>query len=609
MKLVSLELGGFKSFAKATTLQFGQGLTAVIGPNGSGKSNLAEAIRWVLGEQSVKQLRAVAREDVLFAGTPSLKRAGRAYVRLTFDNEDGRLPFPAAAVTVARSLTGGGESEYMVNGEAVRLLDLQKMLAEAGIGAKTYTVISQGMVDRYLAAVPAERRVLFDEACGVKPLQLRLVQTQRKLAQAREHAAELQTIMQELAPRLRVLEREQRKQAEREKVEQEYAATQTAWLHRAWYDREQATEQLKTTVEQAAEQAREARREREAISGRAFAAHEEAGAGVPTTNWTVRARSVLDGCRSVLAVVIQGGETPRESAQTLLNEIATLLAPTRRAGNEGQSAKAELDAALETELTCERELTAARMSLEQAQRELQLLQQEIVRERGSAFLHEIQTTAPTGKRVSERQIRALREALARLGEVDPLALKEYEETLERMERLGEQLRDIDGTAASIEEAARQLEATIAERFSQQFAVIGKAFQEYVKQLFGGGQARLVTTEEGIEIEATPPGKRSKYLSLLSGGERTLVSLALLLAIVDAQSPPFLVLDEVDAALDEANSARFAALLREKAKRTQCIVITHNRETMGNADVLYGVTMQRAGLSTVYVVTLADIARA
>lgn len=613
MKLVSLELGGFKSFAKATTLQFDlglpagrQGFTAIIGPNGSGKSNLAEAIRWVLGEQSAKQLRAQSREDVLFAGTSTVKRAGRAYVRLTFDNDDGRFPLEASEISIARSLTSGGESEYTVNGEPVRLLDLQHMLAEAGIGTKTYTVISQGMVDRYLAAAPSERRALFDEACGIKPLQLRLIQTQRKLAHTREHAQELHTIAAELAPRLRTLEREQRRQAERTRLEQEYAAAQATWLHRAWYEREREVERLKDMVSQAAERVQSARQERETVSGRVFATPDEAEAGIPTMSWTVRARSVLDQCRALFESWAHGTAISREVVDAMAEEISHLLAAPKQQARARGDAKQELDAALEAEVAAERELAGAHVGLEQAQRELTLLHQEIVRERGSGFLHTIQTTPPPDADVSEADIRRLGQALARLGEPDPLALQEYNETRERMDRLQHQLRDIEGTAQTIEEAARQLADTMAERFAQQFAVIDHAFRGYVSHLFGGGTARLVVQEEGIEIEATPPGKRSRHLSLLSGGERTLVSLALLLAIVDAQSPPFLVLDEVDAALDEANSARFSALLRDKSARTQCIVITHNRETMGQADRLYGVTMQQAGISTIYSVQLADV---
>jgi chromosome segregation protein len=164
------------------------------------------------------------------------------------------------------------------------------------------------------------------------------------------------------------------------------------------------------------------------------------------------------------------------------------------------------------------------------------------------------------------------------------------------------------------------------QFAEQFQAIRQAFQEQFVTLFGGGSADLTIVEQevseleeateeiqspitGVEITVHPPGKKPSHLNLLSGGEKALTSLALLLAIVHVQQPPFVVLDEVDAALDEANSFRFAQMLHELKTKTQCIIITHNRETMGQADVLYGITMQQDGISQVYSVKLADVTAA
>ncbi|HSX24678.1 MAG TPA: AAA family ATPase [Candidatus Andersenbacteria bacterium] len=155
MRLLSVEIQGFKSFANLTHLTFGSGVTGVIGPNGSGKSNVAEAIRWVLGEQSMKMLRGKERSDVIYSGNAN--HASRARVTLTFDNESGRFPIPAAEISISRTLSRNGESEYAINSEPVRLIDLQQMLAEAGIGTKSYTVISQGIIDKYLTANPEGR--------------------------------------------------------------------------------------------------------------------------------------------------------------------------------------------------------------------------------------------------------------------------------------------------------------------------------------------------------------------------------------------------------------------------------------------------------------------
>lgn len=612
MKLTAIELGGFKSFAKATRLVFNEGMVAIIGPNGSGKSNLAEAVRWVLGEQSLKQLRGKTRDDILFAGAGEVSRVGRAYVRLTFDNEDGRFPVESAEVTVARSLTSGGDSDYTINGEAVRLLDLQRMLAEAGIGTKTYTVISQGMVDRYLVAGMVERRIFFDEACGVRPLQIRLSQTQKKLERVSEHSRELTTIIQELTPRLKLLVREIAKQAERERLEAEYAEKQAAYLHHAWRSREQEAAKLQSQVETLAARAKEAREVRLQVTARLTspAGTAASAAGKAPLHWEAQARKLLKACVRLIDSLLQRQSVQEETLRALQNEMARILLPPPTETAPHPPARAELDEAQEQEIAVERELAAAQASLEQASRALALLRGEIIRERGSAFLQAVETTVPEGSAaVSERDIRMLFDAISRLGEADLLSVREYEETSRRHQNLTQQLAEIEDTAANIEQAAHHLEQTIGERFSRQFEIIQTAFAKYFHYLFGGegGWAQLQLTEQGVEIMAAPPGKRPRHVGLLSGGERTLTSLALLLAIVDAQAPPFVVLDEVDAALDEANSERFAALLQEKSRQTQCLVITHNRETMARADVLYGVTMAQAGISDLYAVKLDELA--
>ena len=240
MLLREITIAGFKSFATTVHLELEPGLTGVIGPNGSGKSNVAEAIRWVLGEQAIKQLRGEQAADVIFAGNAQRRQSGRASVTLTFDNSAGRLGVDTPEVTIAREVTRDGESEYRVNGEVVRLLDLQQLLAEAGFGVRSYTVISQGMVDHYLTATAAGRRELFDEACGIKPLQLKVQRARRKLVRTAESAAELTTIIEELEPRVRVLARDYKRQQEQATLVTTVAEKQAAWFAVAWDERRQA---------------------------------------------------------------------------------------------------------------------------------------------------------------------------------------------------------------------------------------------------------------------------------------------------------------------------------------------------------------------------------
>lgn len=728
MHLLAAKIQGFKSFADKFDLQFDQGVTAVIGPNGSGKSNLAEAVRWVLGEQSAKQLRSKASTDVIFAGS-SKRAAGRVTsVELLFSNESGRFPIEAAHVQIGRRVDRSGESEYTINGDAVRLLDIQHMLAQAGIGAKSYTVISQGMVDQYVTATPAARRELFEEATGVKSLQLKMKEALRTLDKARAHMHELTLVQDELTPRLRVLEREARRYEERESLRESFGTKQAAFFHHRWWElqgevsRWQAdltnakqessaaagersgietalfsaaqheTPQATQTLQQ--ELAREEERYAQAVVthesrtvareqlaqqlSRAEAEKERAQAALQARrsesshfDWLKRIRLTLRRMETFLEQVIAGRPTqanepqdmvseirslletssddmPMESARSLLTSLEEPLKAVARAEalcqeyasrltelpeapmpsrEKIEALKAQLtvtqqqasgtldlpqmqqslEAIREREAAAERAAGAAQGALEQAHTALSHLEAMILREKGSQFLAQVKEQAPHEANVpSEIEVTRLSAKLSALEDLDPLVVKEYQETQARLDHVSQELSDATATERNITTMVNELSAQIDQQFSHQFKMIAAAFGDYFVRLFGGGKAMLEMTMEGVDIVVQLPGKKSRYIQLLSGGEKALTALALLFSVLTAQKPPFLVLDEVDAALDEANADRFARLLRELSSRTQCIVITHNRATMGYAHTLYGVTMSEPGISKVYSLKLQDV---
>ena len=168
MYLKSIEVQGFKSFANKINFQFHQGITGIVGPNGSGKSNVADAVRWVLGEQRIKQLRGESMQDVIFSGTQLRKPQGSAYVAITLDNSDHSLPIDYNEVTVARRVYRSGESEYLINGTVSRLKDVYSLFFDTGIGKEGYSIIGQGQIEKILNGKPEERRELFDEAAGLE---------------------------------------------------------------------------------------------------------------------------------------------------------------------------------------------------------------------------------------------------------------------------------------------------------------------------------------------------------------------------------------------------------------------------------------------------------
>lgn len=198
MYLKSLEVHGFKSFANKLVFEFHNGITAIVGPNGSGKSNVADAVRWVLGEQSAKQLRGAKMEDVIFAGTEMRKPLGYAYVAITINNEDHKLNVPYEEVKIARRVYRSGESEYLLNGASCRLKDVQELLLDTGIGKEGYSIIGQGQIDKILSGKPEERRELFDEAAGIVKYKKRKAAAEKNLEEERQNLVRIEDILSEL---------------------------------------------------------------------------------------------------------------------------------------------------------------------------------------------------------------------------------------------------------------------------------------------------------------------------------------------------------------------------------------------------------------------------
>ena len=214
MYLKSIEVQGFKSFANKINFQFHQGITGIVGPNGSGKSNVADAVRWVLGEQRIKQLRGESMQDVIFSGTELRKPQGFAYVAITFDNADHKLAIDYDEVTVARRLYRSGESEYSINGTPCRLKDVNELFYDTGIGKEGYSIIGQGQIEKILSGKPEEKRELFDEAAGIVKFKKRKATAQKKLEDEKQNLVRVNDILSELEKQVGPLE----KQSEKAKI-------------------------------------------------------------------------------------------------------------------------------------------------------------------------------------------------------------------------------------------------------------------------------------------------------------------------------------------------------------------------------------------------------
>ena len=197
MYLKSIEIHGFKSFANKINFEFHNGITAIVGPNGSGKSNVGDAVRWVLGEQSAKQLRGGNMQDVIFSGTELRRPLGFASVAITLDNSDHKLDIDFEEVTVTRRLYRSGESEYLLNGSQCRLKDINELFYDTGIGKEGYSIIGQGQIDKILSGKPEERRELFDEAAGIVKFKRRKATALKKLADEQQNLVRVNDILSE----------------------------------------------------------------------------------------------------------------------------------------------------------------------------------------------------------------------------------------------------------------------------------------------------------------------------------------------------------------------------------------------------------------------------
>jgi chromosome segregation protein len=235
LRLKSLELHGYKTFAAKTNFEFAEGITAIVGPNGSGKSNIADALRWVLGEQSYSLLRAKKTEDMIFAGSEQRPRAGMASAGVTFDNADGWLPVDFSEVALARRSYRDGRNEYLLNSQHVRLKDINQLLAQSGLSERTYTILGQGLVDASLALRADERRRLFEEAAGIGLYRTRREEALRRLETTRRNLDRVLDILAELEPRLKSLERQAARAQEYAQIQADLRVLLLEWYGFHWH--------------------------------------------------------------------------------------------------------------------------------------------------------------------------------------------------------------------------------------------------------------------------------------------------------------------------------------------------------------------------------------
>ena len=271
MYLKSLEIQGFKSFAEKTKLNFlpptdGRfSITGIVGPNGSGKSNVVDAIRWVMGEQSLKTLRGKKSEDIIFGGSASRGALGACEISMILDNSDHRVDIEAEEVVVTRRLYRSGEGEYLINANPVRMLDIHLLLAKAQFGQHSYSIVGQGTIDKMLTVTPAERKDFLDEASGIKEYQIKHHQASLKLARTEDNMKQVDTLLKEVEPRLRLLSKQVRKLEQRQEIEINLREAQEKYYGSLYWSNKTELDKLDKTIKELDENYRVAFKELETV--------------------------------------------------------------------------------------------------------------------------------------------------------------------------------------------------------------------------------------------------------------------------------------------------------------------------------------------------------
>jgi chromosome segregation protein len=735
MRLKSIELSGFKSFAKKTTLEFATAITSIVGPNGSGKSNTAESFRFVLGEQSMKSMRGKKGEDLIWNGSTAIPRAGRASVKLIFDNSDRALNLDFDEVAIERVVYRDGGNDYLLNGSTVRLRDIAELLAQANIGASAHHIISQGEADRVLTASSRERREMIEDALGLTAFLYKREEAEKKLEKTAENMREVEAVRRELVPHLKFLGAQVKKIEEAEHLRndlkekyKEYLKRESIYIHAAEAELGQELQtpkhehdeldrriehlrkelagkgkkdvqtheliQLEGEGRKAAQRRDMAGRELGRIEGE-LSAHEriihvsegtvsakEANSFANRIQTELEAILTLDGeplkvrLKALIAIakefvhtIQERGASPqavdteslKKKKSSLEEELKTLAHEEARVSRAVEELRRSIESEKDASREAERELfhaMASRSELETQlarlrgreellSRERELFKNElgeagaligrdildydamIVREQDGSAVSEadILSEDRSAQESRRKKLERMKIKLEEIGAGNSTeVLREHKETLERDEFLARELNDLAVSSQKLHELIDELTKTLEVRFTSGIEKINTEFDTFFKLMFGGGSAALSIVkekklrrvapsdmladiadtgadedddeevEEGIDITIALPHKRIKGLHMLSGGERALTSIALIFAMSQVNPPPFLILDETDAALDEANSRRYGDMIENLARKSQLILITHNRETMSRAGILYGVTMGNDGVS-------------
>ncbi|MEK7471276.1 MAG: AAA family ATPase [Patescibacteria group bacterium] len=692
MRLKILQLNGFKSFAQKTILEFNTPIVSIVGPNGSGKSNIVEAIRFVLGEQSMKSMRGKGGSDLVFKGSKKLSKGLRASVTIYFDNtdkvfklsndggEDIKLDYDVIAIS--RKVFSDGLNKYILNDTEVRLKDIHNLLSSVNIGSSGHHIISQGEADRILNANAREKREIVEDALGLKIYQYKIKESERKLERTNENMKEVVLLRRENAPHLNFLKKqvEKFKKTKEMQIElfglyKEYLKKESIYLeqekNKLSLERSKISSELESVTDKISqnedgnlvqnskkiEELRAVEQKINSIRGVKNEMERKLGrieGMIEAKQNRVKVSGKCPVCGKEMGEIdrdqIEKKQNEEQELQELKNSQIEIFAEIQKIileEKKGMQLAETLKQAINKEMEALRDLEREKFIWKVRQQELfsalelLVIKEENLKNRREAFDGEIREGVTligeqilsykdfkieenSGEFTQEEQKRKIERIKIKLEDAGlgngAELMKEFNEVSERDQFLMKEMEDLEKSIESLQKLIVDLKEKIEIEFKEGVKKINTEFQEFFSLMFGGGHGSLsiieikkrknaesedeenlgdteeskedeeVVIEKGIEINVSLPHKKVKEINAFSGGERSLTSIALLFAMSQVNPPPFLVLDETDAALDEANSRKYGDMLEKLSKHSQLIVVTHNRETMSRAGVLYGITI-------------------
>jgi chromosome segregation ATPase len=762
--LKNITLRGFKSFGNKSSLDFEHGISVIVGPNGSGKSNVADAISWVLGEQSPKSLRGSSMGDVIFRSKN--QEMGIAEVSLLFDNKDRIFDVDFREVKITRRVFSRGGSDYFINSSPCRLMDIQEMTGDSGIGKGLHIIINQGQVNEIAILKPVERKLVIDEMIGLSKHKSRRKKSIDKIDKVKSDIGRLDDLMSEIKRTMDPLEIESKRAREYADMANELKKEEISLFlsdlkiyNNLWDEMEGRSKKLRDSIRETDDRILKIEKEKndlfnnisseqskyENLRARIESFESSLGMLSNTAALVKSKKNVFSTLYSMFEMELGNGVLPnntiknsipgkkggayvdlsflkkvidrleklenkmrsflesiggqlkgKHDAETVIGEgnriiesLGKIIGDIKAVDSIQESKKSRVnieekkavpDPGLNNKIKKIQEIKeVCKINLERADRMSAVLESfkkgsEIIKEslypefekykelisddRGridrydrkisdlkldvNKFENEIYkidlrkeqlrekvksvTSAmvddynvsidyasknfkPSGNpRDSEVRVKNLKSRMKNFGNVNPNAAIEFSKIKKRYDFLDEQRKDLVEARDQLKGLIKEIDEKISSIFLEKFEKINESFQKYFKLLFPHGEGEMIPesyeSDEpddenmGVDLKVDIGNNKLVSLSLLSGGEKSLVSLAFQFSVFSINTAPFYIFDEVDAALDDANIERFLNLVKKFSEKQQIIIITHQKKTMEIADKIYGVTMQSDGISKV-----------